>query len=41
MFHYLQTLNTENKPKSTDFDAFHIIGLEDATDVYIRDNNLY
>ena len=41
MFHFLQTLNTEtNQPKPTDFDAFRIIGLEDAPDIYIRDNDL-
>ena len=41
MFHFLQILNTEtNQPKPTDFDAFRIIGLEDAPDIYIRDNDL-
>ena len=41
MFHFLQILNTEtNQPKPTDFDTFRIIGLEDAPDIYIRDNDL-
>ena len=41
MFHFIQTMRTDvNEPKETDFDAFRIFGIEEAPDIYIRDNDL-